>query len=322
MRRYTVIVVIVALLTVQSKARARNCYSPVTAWTGSYTLTGNRSGQDCTGSNLSYTTSHRGQAPPKMTTAQVSCYKVVWQGSDAAASGNVNDVSRDPCSPDAETDFQGSGKAAGNLTLPQLSLDASSQAYQFSDAFRVSGTLNGIDCSGDGFGPYPDSFLVWPFSADGNCLQPPTYPSIPLPAQVGILQQNNVPFSDGALEGIPTSWNLSFTLTPTVNTDNPCKQNGGSSIGCQNQSLGEDLPVVGTGFNLHYESERASGAGGNSIVTADAAGIGGWTLSVHHTYDPGTNTLFLGDGEQRSGSKLGNPVSFNGDILITSEGGN
>ena len=34
-----------------------------------------------------------------------------------------------------------------------------------------------------------------------------------------------------------------------------------STIGCQSQSLGEDVPIVGTGFNLHYEGNRAPGAG-------------------------------------------------------------
>jgi YD repeat-containing protein len=49
--------------------------------------------------------------------------------------------------------------------------------------------------------------------------------------------------------------------------------------------------------------------------------IGGWTLSVHHAYDATTNTLFLGDGRQRNGYRLGTPVSFNGNNLLTSEDG-
>ena len=31
-----------------------------------------------------------------------------------------------------------------------------------------------------------------------------------------------------------------------------------STIGCQNQSLGEDIPIAGTGFFLHYEGDRAT----------------------------------------------------------------
>jgi RHS repeat-associated protein len=33
-------------------------------------------------------------------------------------------------------------------------------------------------------------------------------------------------------------------------------------------------------------------------------GLGGWTLSVHHTYDPGSGTLFLGDGRRRNADTL------------------
>lgn len=33
----------------------------------------------------------------------------------------------------------------------------------------------------------------------------------------------------------------------------------GSVIGCENQNLGEDIPVVGTGVSLHYRSDRVSG---------------------------------------------------------------
>jgi len=87
----------------------------------------------------------------------------------------------------------------------------------------------------------------------------------------------------------------------------------------QNQSLGEDVPVVGTGFSLHYESSRTPRAGGNSVASADAAMVGGWTLSVHHPYDTVSNTLFLGDGSQRNAYHLGSPVSFNGNLLVRSE---
>ena len=91
---------------------------------------------------------------------------------------------------------------------------------------------------------------------------------------------------------------------------------------CQNQSLGEDVPIVGTGFFLHYESGRAPGSGGgDAIATADAAMIGGWTLNVHHAYDQASNTLFLGDGDQRSAWQLAAPVMFNGNTLVTSDDG-
>ena len=40
--------------------------------------------------------------------------------------------------------------------------------------------------------------------------------------------------------------------------DDPCEQQG-STIECQNQILGEDLPLAGTPFRLHYRSDRTAG---------------------------------------------------------------
>jgi RHS repeat-associated protein len=131
----------------------------------------------------------------------------------------------------------------------------------------------------------------------------------------------------------PITWSFSFTLDPVYNPDDDCKDKGGegvkgvkelpvsSSIGCQNQSLGEDVPIVDTGFNLHYESSRTPGSGASSVASAYASMIGGWTLSVHHAYDRSSGTLLLGDGSQRNAYQLGAPVVFNGNALVTSEDG-
>ena len=195
----------------------------------------------------------------------------------------------------------------------------------------------------------------------------------------------------------------------------------GSVIGCQNQTLGEVLPLVGTPFTLHYASDRFSGRttartleipvtganvstglkraeleifvagqrhtgtlpaqpnqiytfawdgrdvygrilyggypvvvrvgyvydgeymqpaalyrafgynGGGRIVgarlrqevtlwqevrtilgtvgDARAHGLGGWTLDVHHRYDPGGQVLHLGDGTQRRASDVGTAIT-------------
>jgi RHS repeat-associated protein len=151
-----------------------------------------------------------------------------------------------------------------------------------------------------------------------------------LPASIGVLEKSGATFTgtadcniDNGIPGI--KFTLSFTLTPGApsnNVDNQCSQSGGSSIGCQNQSLGEDVPIVGTGFSLHYEGDRAPGrSGANPVATEDAASIGGWTLNVHHVYDAGNNILFLGDGSQRSAWQLGTPVAYNGNTLLTSQDG-
>ena len=121
-------------------------------------------------------------------------------------------------------------------------------------------------------------------------------------------------------------WTFSFNLTPIYHCE-PCERAGGagdpvsSSISSQNQSLGEDVPIVGTDLVLHYASERAIGANGDAAANADALMIGGWTLSIHHAYDAESNTLFLGDGTQRNGYQLGQPLLFNGNILLSSEKG-
>jgi hypothetical protein len=134
-------------------------------------------------------------------------------------------------------------------------------------------------------------------------LSPPPLGGWPLRETLNV---STLPFQLGtALDGVALiPWTLSFIFTPIYNPDDDCNESGRSSIGCQTQSLGEDVPIAGTPFFLHYESSRQSGAGGNPAATGVAAMIGGWTLSVHHAYDVGTNTLFLGDGTQRNGYQL------------------
>lgn len=48
--------------------------------------------------------------------------------------------------------------------------------------------------------------------------------------------------------------------------DKPCLQNG-SIIECENQVLGEVVPVVGTPFSLHYQSDRVTGRGANKTIS-------------------------------------------------------
>ena len=40
-----------------------------------------------------------------------------------------------------------------------------------------------------------------------------------------------------------------------------------------------------------------------------AAGLGGWTLSAHHTYDPAEQVLYRGDGRRESARELGPTIS-------------
>jgi hypothetical protein len=50
--------------------------------------------------------------------------------------------------------------------------------------------------------------------------------------------------------------------------DQPCEQTG-STIECTNQTFGEDVPVVGTPFRLHYRSDRVPGRVAGRSVTLD-----------------------------------------------------
>jgi RHS repeat-associated protein len=93
----------------------------------------------------------------------------------------------------------------------------------------------------------------------------------------------------------------------------PCKQSG-SIIGCETQTLGQAIRVTGTPFGLDYQSDRASGR----------LGLGGWSLSVHHTYDVGGGTLYLGNGDQVSASAADAsflPGSSVTDIFVAAEDG-
>ncbi len=70
----------------------------------------------------------------------------------------------------------------------------------------------------------------------------------------------------------PWDFNFGFGLPPSAtyppgpnsgdnSVDDPCEQSGASVIECQNQILGEDIPLVGTPFGLHYHSDRVKGKG-------------------------------------------------------------
>jgi RHS repeat-associated protein len=43
------------------------------------------------------------------------------------------------------------------------------------------------------------------------------------------------------------------------NVQNPCSRSGSSVVECQNQVLGESIPIAGTAFSLNYRSDRAPG---------------------------------------------------------------
>ena len=65
-------------------------------------------------------------------------------------------------------------------------------------------------------------------------------------------------------------------------------------------SAGRGIPISGSRTRQEVEmlQEYRALVGG---WDARSVGLGGWTLDVHHTYDPARRTLYLGDGRRRSG---------------------
>lgn len=61
---------------------------------------------------------------------------------------------------------------------------------------------------------------------------------------------------------------------PPPDRDDPCKKNG-SVIECQNQVLGEDIPLVGTPLAIHYRSDRVRGrtAAGTIVIPLSGTNV-------------------------------------------------
>jgi RHS repeat-associated protein len=307
--------VAVSAACVSPSALAQSCTLDINGWRAKYTLSVGAAAA-CTGptgTSGSCNYNQSSTAIPRLTGGGCG-----WKSlTDSVTSISFHDRGTWSC-PAGGTlteSFDGtSGKSASFLNL-----NASANTYTFDPQpiANVTETLSG--CTS---GSAPGTPAAYPASH-----WPQTFT---LPPTVQPLIQNNFSFQaldpmfGGLVSDVP--WTFSFTLTPIYDCQ-PCREHGGpgapisSDISFENGSLGEDLPIVGTGFHLHYESGRAPGAGKSAAATADASMLAGWTLNIHHAYDPATNTLFLGDGTQRSGYEVGRPVPLNGNYLLTSEDG-
>lgn len=316
MKFHALAVVVLAMLVIRPFATAQGCYTPITSWTVDLSYSGSGGGSCMSGSGTCTVNESASASNLNLSLFSLSCSTVAWcvnpsGGSCGISSTNVtaqvNDTWVTPC-PAGETS-QYSGVDSGAFIEWGLEIQIPG-TYLFGGIAAGNGTATNTDCFGD--------TTQYTQLVDAGT---DTVPSFSLPSNIDPLSETSYDFTAPDWLQASTNWSLSFTATPNYNTDTDCKEDGNSSIGCSNQSLGEDVPVVGTGFRLHYQSDRTSGAGGNSIATSVASMLGGWTLSVYHAYDPATNTLFLGDGGQRNGSQLGTPLSYNGNLLVTSEDG-
>lgn len=184
--------------------------------------------------------------------------------------------------------------------------------------------------------------IIWgPTFGDGGVSQQ----QIPFPSNatflIGTASFQMPPFDNaqGNPGTINANWTESWMFTPIPDdTCEDCKDKRGSAVSIRNQSLGEDIPIVGTPFSLHYESGRSAGrAGADPFATRDARSLGGWTLSVHHALEPllavycagGSCTpyaivpkaLFLGNGEVRNSADVQAPLIVGSNLHLTAEDG-
>ena len=313
MKVYAAGAIVGAALGFVGEARGQQCYTPVRSWQGSYTLNGTGSGVQCKDGTCDI--SQVATAVVQMAPTVIECGLVSWTSTDTVMTLSLNDKDVIPCPTppggvETETYTGTSGVSGSVLTINPTSGTYTYFAGPTANFMETTQYCDGSTGTTSGMG-FPINELNY---------NPQSF-SLSLPTTVESLKGSLSYQGMSPVGGAVIGWNQSFVLNPIYSPDDNCQQQGNSSIGCQNQSLGEDVPIVGTGFSLHYESSRTPGAGGNSVASPDASMIGGWTLSVHHEYDANTSTLFLGDGLQRNGYQLGSPVSFNGNLLLTSEDG-
>jgi RHS repeat-associated protein len=310
MKAYVAVVIIILVLAAVPSLWAQTCYSPITSWQGSYSLNGSAKQGSCNWEpGATCSTSHAVAANVNIVGGALSCSEAYWNNTDSITSASLSDSVIYPCDQNSQQSITAVG-TGGGFGVSDLIIYPSTSTYTYFPNSSANALVTEQGCQ-DG-----TANTLWQLTPETNWPQ-----TFELPSSPQTLSAYKFPVSGIAGFDQTASFTFSFTLTPNSNVAYICVKNGGSTIACQNQSLGEDVPIVGTGFNLHYESARTPGAGGDYVASNDASMIGGWTLSVHHAYDPGSNTLFLGDGRQRNGFQLGTPVSFNGNLLLTSEDG-
>jgi len=67
----------------------------------------------------------------------------------------------------------------------------------------------------------------------------------------------------------------------------------------QDQAATVNIPLVGTRASLVYRSDRVPGRKAAPAADVRGQGLGGFTIDVHHSYDPSTKVLLQGDGARR-----------------------
>lgn len=237
----------------------------------------------------------------------------------------VHHEMRESCPPHSENkedvdtvEYDGPPPGSGFSVLA-LQIDPTSGIYHLNSASFPTSKRTQLGCDG------PGSTDAIPHGV--SCVREPIAPCItaPLP-ESGFTLSGSDHFLAPTLFLPDTAWDVTWHFSPEVvddKLDDPCKEGNSSTIYCENQALGEDIGIVGTPFALHYQSDRAPGtAGVEAVAIAHGSHLGGWSLDVHHTYNPAKNILFRGDGERRDSVALGTVnARADGTFLIASQDG-
>ena len=117
---------------------------------------------------------------------------------------------------------------------------------------------------------------------------------------------------------------------PATNMSETFLWDGRDAYGREIQGSWPATVWVGYGYNLSYATTSRFGYNGNGTpitITQNlftlwqkwdgflgsldprGQGLGGWTLNVHHAYDPVSHTLYQGDGERRDARSVGNVIA-------------
>ena len=95
-----------------------------------------------------------------------------------------------------------------------------------------------------------------------------------------------------------------------------------TSLPCPDQSIQVKVQLGRTGLQLVYRSDRVPGRTAAPTADVKSQGLGGWTLSVVHSYDTKAQLLLLGDGGRRHVASLSiQSGAYSGKVAIASEDG-
>jgi RHS repeat-associated protein len=311
--KFAALLLLLVAVGTTATGHAQSCSSPVDHWTGTYTITGTGSSA-CVDSDAQCVTNESAKATVRMGFAGVSCSTAVWssQPQDPKLTVSVNDTLTASC-PESGTTVETITSVGPQLSESTLTVHSDTAKYTFWPLPLAIVGITVVDCDGS-------QITVPPGGGYGLSGVPPIMFDFSLPASVRTLSHTATVQGQANGDGLAT-FHLNFSLEPHYHTDDDCQKNGNSTLGCMNQTLGEDVPITGTDFSLHYDSGRSLAAGASSAVTGYTAMFGGWTLSAHHAYDASRNILFLGDGRQRNSWRMGPPIQANGTYLLTAEDG-